>query len=146
MIYLGSNKERPTSNWDEANPKFYVENSNIQYTVEEQKLTVIKEVKSKFSKKNVYYAGSHEGCGCGFRREWFWMQDDKEEIKKTNENQKNLYDYISDCLKNENNIEIYACWAGSENEPAKSERKVSVQEMLNDKFFFKEDEFIIVEK
>jgi hypothetical protein len=49
-------------------------------------------------------------------------------------------------LKDESSIEIYACWAGSENEPIKSRREIIVSEIIKDDFFFNEDELIVVEK
>jgi hypothetical protein len=69
MLYLGSNKERPTSVWDEANPSFYVQKDNTQYSVEIQQSESIEQVKTHISKQFIYYVGSHEGCGCGFRQE-----------------------------------------------------------------------------
>ena len=144
MLYLGSDRERQTSDWDESNPKFYVEKGDSQFSEKGTPIEATEAVKLNFSKKFVYYVGSHEGCGCGFRQDGFWMQDE-EEIQKTAENQKHLFEYISECLKDENNIEIYACWAGSENEPTQTKRNISVREIVKSDFFFKEDEFLVIE-
>jgi hypothetical protein len=144
MLYLGSDKERHISFWDRANPQFYVQKTNIQYTDEKQQINAIEQAKLNFSKQFIYYVGSHEGCGCGFRQDGFWLQVD-EEIKKRAENHKNLFEYLSGCLEDENTIEIYACWAGSENESPQSKRTISVQEIVRDDFYFEEDEFIVVE-
>ena len=143
MMYLGSDIKRPTNTWNEADPQFYVEEKNLQYSSEKQ--DEIEQVKSNFSKENIYYVGSHEGCGCGFRQEWFWMQDE-EDVEKTSKNQRQLFDYVSECLIDEDVIEIYACWAGSENDPAKSKSEIFVGELIKPDFFFKEDELISVIK
>jgi hypothetical protein len=66
-----------------------------------------------------------------------------EEIKRTAENHKHLFEFVADCLNDENSIEIYACWAGSENESSKSKNDIIVSEIIKDDFFFNEDELII---
>ncbi len=56
-IYIASEYPLPTSLWDEANPCFYV--SALSERDES--------VRRQFTKHWIYYAGSHEGCGCGFQ-------------------------------------------------------------------------------
>lgn len=145
MLYLGSDKERNISFWDEENPQFFVQKLNTQYRDEQQQFDAIEQVKLNFSKRFIYYAGSHEGCGCGFRKEGFWYED-SEQLSKAAENQKRLFEYINECLVDEDSIEIFACWAGNENEPTQSKRKIAVHEIMQADFYFEEDEFIVVEK
>lgn len=143
-LYLGSDKERPVSNWDEKYPRFYVENINSAFTGENRDES-IRLIKQHFSKQIIYYVGSHEGCGCGFRRENYVCLD-KKTLLKTAENQRNLYEYISRCLTDEITIELYGCWAGDEAEPADLTRKLKVEELIRNDFFFDEGEFTVVEK
>ena len=56
MFYLGSDVPLPTSEWQKESPAFHLSSCGEE----------IKEVKRHFTKPEVYYAGSHEGCGCGF--------------------------------------------------------------------------------
>jgi hypothetical protein len=109
MVYLGSGNERSTAIWDANKPQFFVAKGNPQYPDEKLQTTVIEQVRSKFSKGIIYYAGSREGCGCGFRRDGHWFEDDAELLTKTADNHRNLYDFVSGCLKNEENVEFYAC-------------------------------------
>ncbi len=58
-VYIGTDEELPLSAW-----------------VEDQTLVCFSALNEKdfpvrkhFSSKNVYYVGSDEGCGCGFRLE-----------------------------------------------------------------------------
>jgi len=137
MLYLASERECSTNSWDETNPRFFVAKENT-YSIEP--------VKRQFSKPNVYYVGSHEGCGCGFRQTCYEMVDDQEEINQAARNQKHLFEFVSARLEDENFIELYACWAGSESEPFQSKREIIADELLKDDFYFKEDELIIVRK
>lgn len=57
-LFLASDVEVPTSKWSEQDPRFHVENIT----------DAVRSGTRYFSKSNVYYLASHEGCGCGF--EW----------------------------------------------------------------------------
>lgn len=58
MCYVGTNAVIPERKFDEANPDFHIEKADksefSEYT---------------FTKENVYYVGTREGCGCGFGTE-----------------------------------------------------------------------------
>ena len=56
VVYVASDYALPTSAWDQARPRYYVEEVSDRDAP----------VRRHFSQPCVYYAGSHEGCGCGF--------------------------------------------------------------------------------
>jgi hypothetical protein len=56
MLYLGSDVPLPTSKWRKESPGFFLSDTEDEIQV----------ARRHFSKHHVYYAGSHEGCGCGF--------------------------------------------------------------------------------
>lgn len=55
-MYIAADKPLPLLEWDEAHRSFYVREIDAR----EQGVRV------QFTKPNVYYAGSHIKCGCGF--------------------------------------------------------------------------------
>ncbi len=57
MVELSSSYPLPTPTWHEPHPGFFIAESSGRD----------EPVRRQFSKQGVYYAGSHEGCGCGFR-------------------------------------------------------------------------------
>src|SRR4051812_45959015 len=57
VVYIASDYPLPTSSWDEARPRFHVTELSERD----------EPVRRQFSKPCAYYAGSHEGCGCGFQ-------------------------------------------------------------------------------
>lgn len=58
MLYLAADQPLEMLDWDDAAPGFYIE----ALAPEEDR------VRRQLTKRHVVYAGSHEGCGCGFRR------------------------------------------------------------------------------
>ncbi len=55
-LYLGSNSLCETSEWKEDETFFYLEDLRDADS----------DIAKKFSKANVYYAGSWQGCSCGY--------------------------------------------------------------------------------
>ena len=56
MIYIASDRPLPLIDWQDEFPAFHVRE------LREEEMAV----RTHFKKPYVYYAGSHEGCGCGF--------------------------------------------------------------------------------
>src|SRR5512140_3754774 len=72
-IYISSPSRLPLLPWDEERPAFYVEEAESNDPV-----------RVHFSWPNVYYAGSHEGCGCGFSYNQMpeELQDQADELQR----------------------------------------------------------------
>ncbi len=131
MLYLGSDKHIPLILWSEKNPNVAFNNPVTK--------------PKHFSKKNVYYVNSTECCGCGFRQKNDVLHPDFTEIEEKNKNQRQLYEHLSSFLSDENDIELFGCWAGSENDVTEK-REINVSELLKEDFYFAENELVKVRK
>ncbi len=65
-------------------------------------------VRKRFSSPHVAYVGSHEGCGCGLaeQRSRAWLRAMVERARA------------------DGPVELFACWAGDEVDPAQHERVI----------------------
>jgi len=134
VLYLGSEKQRPLIAWDESAPRFHVKDDDVN----SQKAS------THLCKPNVYYVGSDNGCGCGFRQEHDYMIDDAEQLASKTDNQARLHEYISKCLADEDSIELYSCWSGDETLPIELDRTISVDDLVDNDFWFAERQRTIV--
>ena len=81
MVYIASDKPLPLIDWNENKRAFNVTDLS-KYE---------KNVETQFKYTNVYNAGSHLGCGCGFLKEF----KEEDELALANENYlqlKSLFD------------------------------------------------------
>ena len=131
MRDMASDNEIPTSVWNQSNPSVCFNNNGIK--------------PPHFSKKNIYYVNSTDCCGCKFKQEDDALCPDFSEIEEVNKNQYQLHEHLTDFLKDETTIELFGCWAGSENDLEKR-REIQVDELLKDDFYFPENELIRVYK
>ena len=134
VLYLGSEKRRPLIAWDESAPRFHVKDDDAD----------AKKASAHFRKAHVYYVGSDNGCGCGFRQEHDSMIDDAEQLVAKTDNQTLLHAYIKRCLADEDSVELYSCWSGDEALPMESDRTIGVDELIDDDFWFAERQRTIV--
>jgi methionine synthase II (cobalamin-independent) len=106
MVFIGTNLELPEIPWDENRKDFHVERISDEF----------KDVSRHFRTKNVYSAGTSEGCGCRFILNPEWLDESDKEEEKENLNfisQTNrLVDLIADSVSADNEVELYCCWAG----------------------------------
>lgn len=134
ILYLGSNKPRPLIAWNESAPRFHVTDDDANAKLAAKHL----------KKRYVYYVGSDNGCGCGFRQENDDMIDDAEQLASKSDNQTLLWEYVSKCLENEDFIELYSCWSGDEALPHVDERTIDISELLAYDFWFAERQRTVV--
>ena len=123
-IYIASNKPLPLVEWNEKQPKFHV-------------MAVTKEdgnIEKQFKNTNIAYAGSHEGCGCGFFKEG----EEGQELNVRQANYDALGYYLSSLMLGGSEIEIFACWEGDQGEEADFREKISLKELAEPEFQFKE--------
>ena len=136
VLYMASERVRPSIKWDDAHPAFYVSSDDLDCI----------RAKEQFKKQSVHYLGSDNGCGCGFQRENDWLNDDPKERESKRENQRRLAAYITECLHDEESVELYGCWSGDEGASPVRHREIGVGELLAEQFFFIEKEHVTVRK
>jgi hypothetical protein len=134
VLYLASDRKLPKIDLDKAAPRFYVNPNDPDAS----------NAAAHFTKPNMAYVGSDNGCGCGFRREHDYMIDDPEQIASKNDNQKRLHDYVAESLANETFVELYSCWSGDESLPLEHDRTIAIAELLSENFAFLERQRTVV--
>ena len=100
-------------------------------------------VRSHFSHPHVSYAGSYEGCGCGFNygREYPEAEDDAEHLTAAHESVAELVRYVRDSGVRE----IYSCWFDDETKPTVRERTVTPEMLASPDFVFGEQELLRID-
>ncbi len=134
VLYLASDKRIEPIEWDESAPRFYVAPDDPDAS----------NAAGHFTKRNMAYVGSDNGCGCGFPQEHDFMIDDPEQIASKLDNQKRLHDYLDSCLVDGDSVELYSCWNGDESLPLKHDRTISLSALLADDFAFLERQRTVV--
>lgn len=130
-VYIASSIGLPTTKWNESVPAFYLETVPLGENVRKQ-----------FSLPNVYYVGSHEGCGCGFFKEG--EADEELEIHQSN------YASLARCIRSAQEkgaeLELFACWEGDQGSKPEFVESTTATELENPAYQFKEKLFIHVRK
>jgi hypothetical protein len=107
-VYIASPSRLPLLAWREEQPAFYVEDAKADDPV-----------RAHFSWPNVYYAGSHEGCGCGFAYDGVPGEfDDETEQAKRRACVEALRRYVLDATAI-GPVQLFACWEGEQGFPEK---------------------------
>ena len=101
-------------------------------------------VRSHFSLPHVLYAGSYEGCGCGFNfgREYPDAEDDEGQLAAARESVAELVRYVRDSGVRE----IYSCWFDDETKPTAHERTITLETLASQAFFFREQELLRIDR
>lgn len=111
-VYMGVDIELTASKFDEKSPGFYIE--FIEGKNKEN------DVRKQFTKRFIYYLGSHEGCGCGFSYDE--DSDEKERIEASKKDVLQFNKLLQDVLQKSAECEIFLCWEGNQGKaPIKSE-------------------------
>jgi hypothetical protein len=125
-LYIASDRHLPLIPWNESNPGFCV--------VELQEFE--ETVRKHFTLPFIVYAGSFEGCSCGFAYGDEPIEDDEYEQKRDKQARESvnlLREYIMNILEN-GSIELFTCYEGEQGfEP--EERLVVDLEFFNTKEF-----------
>jgi hypothetical protein len=134
VVYVASDYPLPTLAWDQANPRFHV--TELPERAEP--------VRRHFSKPCVYYAGSHEGCGCGFQWGEYEGYGEEDDLPAKQDSRRRLADYLSVALQHQPAVEVYACWDGDEGLPADHTGRVHPRDLTRGRTFFRERELLVV--
>jgi len=123
-VYLASNKPIPLVEWNDAAPRF-----NVVPITDDELL-----VKKQFRNQNVVYAGSHQGCGCGFFKEGA----SGEELLLVQANYDSFVRYLGELMSDGANIEIFCCWEGDQGSEPEFKERLSLAALGSESFEFKE--------
>jgi hypothetical protein len=139
-VFFASPNEAPLIEWKKDAPAFCV----MDLTDNEQ------EVRNRFSYPYVYYAGSYEGCGCGFGMRHLDedLKPDAEDIaeqKQSNADYLAFYQYIVSLLPEGGTIEIFVCWEGEHKEQIEATHRIRCDELKNDDFIFEQRHYYYVD-
>ncbi len=135
-VYIGAKTPLPVVAWSDGAPGFYVTDL----------LPDDEPVRAHFTVAHVYYAGAHEGCGCGFNVGTEYSPDSYEpaELSAAAESRARLARYLQDALASSNVLEVYACWEGEQAAPVESRRQVRPRDFADAAFFFTQRELLDV--
>jgi hypothetical protein len=134
MVYVASDEPLPRIAWDERAPSFYVDD------VTDSDRTV----SGRFTLPHVCYVGSHEGCGCGFQFGEYPEVEEPDDTAAARRSREQLVDYLQQQLAAGRRLELYACWAGDEAEPADHTGVITPSQLLVERTYFREREFLSV--
>ncbi|WPD22298.1 MAG: hypothetical protein SD837_19160 [Candidatus Electrothrix scaldis] len=89
----------------------------------------------------VLYAGSHEGCGCGFIKEG----EVGEQLEMVQSNYKQLASYLQKLRTSGYNIEIFVCWEGGQGAEPELRQRINVETLVMEGFEFQEKTYYEIE-
>lgn len=116
--------------WNEDNPAF-----NVRELDEHSKA-----VRKQFSKRHVYYLGSHQGCGCGFS---YGRYDyDEEEETAARQSVHHLSTYLAQAVDIAGPLELYSCWDGDQEDKPEFQHTITSEQIGGEAFWFEERQFI----
>ena len=134
MLYIGSDQSLPLVPGGDATGVFHVGELHQDFAG----------VAKQFTVGHVRYAGSHEGCGCGFQLgEYPGFEDDDAPAKR--KSLRDLAEYIERQLQAGGRIELFACWAGDELAVPEHRRRLTLEDLRSDDFFLLQGEASVVE-
>ena len=133
-FYLASSEPLTPKAWDPENPALHVAALHDKD----------KPVLSHFSLPNVYYVGSHEGCGCGFDYGKYpeYEEDEPEEAEARRRSRLQLVELVEAVIDAAGVAELYACWEGDQGEDPDFHSEAAPRDLLDTETFFREREFL----
>lgn len=135
MVYLASAKPLSLVAWEEGSPGFNV----TSLAADEGR------VAAQFTHQCLVYAGSHEGCGCGFQyAQWPAESYSAEELALSRRSLSAFADFLDAELTRVDAIELFVCWDGDQEEPPEHFRQIRPKDLRKPDFLFLERERSIV--
>jgi hypothetical protein len=129
-VYIAADQPLALVPWDDAHPAFYVAGvapSDLQ-------------VLGQFTKAHVAYAGSHEGCGCGFQYGEYPEFREPDEAVARRASLDQFAAYLAHEIPRVGPIELYACWEGDQAAPIEHRRELTPMDLRSEDFFFLQKE------
>jgi hypothetical protein len=130
-VYVASDVPLPKSDWNEHAPAFYLKPVSERAGVRKQ-----------FLYSRVYYAGSHEGCGCGFLKDGA----DGQELERRQENYRSLADVLSAATGTGAQLQLFTCWEGDQTKSPRTTGLISLEELIEPGFELQELSLLTVRR
>lgn len=131
MVYLAADTPLREIAWNKAAPAFNAT------PLAPDKLRV----RRQFSKQHLIYAGSHEGCGCGFQLgEYPPEYTEPDELSRRRRSLHDFAAYLREEIPRVGAIEVFACWDGDQEAPPEHHRGLTPSALEADDFFFLQKE------
>ncbi len=139
LLYMSTDADIPTIAWDEHKRKL----NTAELTEYEKGIT------RHFTKTNIKYIGSDQGCGCGFRyvrlegagggwpsecmigSKYYTGQPEQPMHQQ-------LHDFLKKYLDAGYDVELYGCWDGEFSEASEGHKNICIADILDKRFFFRE--------
>jgi hypothetical protein len=135
VVYLAAEQPLRILPWLEAAPAF---NTSVLAPDEER-------VRRHLQGAHVVYAGSHEGCACGFQLDAGARSSlDAEEVRQREQSLRAFADYLREELARVGSIELFACWDGDQESAPEHRRILSPVALEESNFSFLEKELSTV--
>lgn len=135
VVYVGSDYLLPTWPWEQTKPAFHV--TDLGHPDHP--------VRARFTKPFVFYAGSQDGCGCGFHYGPYGGGDPDAVVEDATAACRRAFgEYLAVALQHQNEVEVYACWSGDEAEPPEYHDRATPAEMGSGEVYVREREIVIV--
>jgi hypothetical protein len=83
-----------------------------------------------FCYANVYYAGSHEGCGCGFSKDG----RDSQELEQCQQNYRSLAGVLSSAVRGGARVQLFTCWEGKQTADPETTGIIAVEQLVEPEF------------
>jgi hypothetical protein len=132
MVYLAAEEPLRLIAWNEDAPTFYVSKLSSDEA----------RVGCQFQAHNWCYAGSHEGCSCGFQYgEYPQQQYEPGEIEQRRSSLNRFAQYLRDELTRVGRIEVFACWDGDQELEPEHHRVLTPSALEQNDFFFRKREY-----
>ncbi|UOQ71095.1 hypothetical protein [Hymenobacter cellulosilyticus] len=131
-VYIGADAALPLVGFDKTNSAFSLEPVAGWETT----------VAQHFSKQNIYYAGSWQGCSCGFAG-----GIDLEDVALVAKNLRSvraLLAYLDSALQLEDTIEFYTCWTGNQWQEPEQRRVESMYTVRAEPAYFELEEDVLI--
>jgi hypothetical protein len=123
-LYLAGSQELPVIPWNETTKGFHV--LHLPQSAEA--------VRKQFRSTYVYYVGSAQGCSCAFNYEHEY--DSIVELR----------DYLRNALICVDEVEMFACQAGSEAMDRQHSGTVSPEGIALAEFLFKDGQYLVIRR
>jgi hypothetical protein len=149
-VYLASERKLRTSAWKMGESTFYVReiDTEVDGRVHVEEIEPL--LRRHVSKRYLYYAGAHTGCGCGFFYDFRWdpSGEDRAEQEKNRASAQALVAYLDRQLQVCRQIEMVVLWEGSQESPKAITRKqITPRQLLSpDQFLAEENDFFTIDR
>jgi hypothetical protein len=125
-VYLSSPARLPPAPWRDEAPAFHVREAAPDDPV-----------RAIFAWPNVYYAGAHEKCGCGFEADSWTEPVNPADAERRRTSLASLRRYVSDAIRL-GPAQLFVCWEGEQGLPATARRTATLGALDGDPFEFEQ--------